>query len=507
MKSKSDDFKPVILVVIPKKSKRWHHCFIQKLLEMDFIFIHFIKEDISSTSKSCFFSIHYWLDQFIPHPIVHSHNIQTDQSPPLTIDYVLHLGSPTSYHEWLKQANTGVLYLTDSREKSLVHNPGYRDLSMNKYELHTFLYFHQNDKDSGMTFHSSQKLDRLSLRKNDQLFANRSALLIERFFLKAMGNNTNIKVATNDSSSNGHNQRLSISKTRPFYYHLQSLLNNAIEKIFYSDCWFIHVKDTLSGLEKNLIPPNDRFWADPFPVYHDGKYYVFVEEWIHSISHAHLSVIILDQNLNIESHQKILDTGYHLSYPFVFWHQDKLFMIPETKNNHTISLYQCDQFPTQWSLHHNLIEDIEAVDSTLVFYNDIWWLFTTVNPKSGESAINDELNIYLSSDIFSKKWTAHPLNPIKSTPIGARPAGNIYMHNKELYRPAQDCSKYYGYGVLIYKITRLTPFEYEEILEETHYPNPKGDYKRTHTYNSCKNLLLTDRFKFRFKNRNKRGSK
>ena len=32
---------------------------------------------------------------------------------------------------------------------------------------------------------------------------------------------------------------------------------------------------------QELVPPRDRFWADPFPVERDGQYFLFFEEFLH----------------------------------------------------------------------------------------------------------------------------------------------------------------------------------------------------------------------------------
>ncbi|MGO9567709.1 MAG: hypothetical protein ACLP5H_09225, partial [Desulfomonilaceae bacterium] len=40
-----------------------------------------------------------------------------------------------------------------------------------------------------------------------------------------------------------------------------------------------------------IIPPKDRFWADPFPVEIDGKYFIFVEEFVYARNKGHISAI------------------------------------------------------------------------------------------------------------------------------------------------------------------------------------------------------------------------
>ena len=42
---------------------------------------------------------------------------------------------------------------------------------------------------------------------------------------------------------------------------------------------------------KEVIPPKDRFWADPHVIQTDGHYFIFVEEYIFKNGKAHVSVI------------------------------------------------------------------------------------------------------------------------------------------------------------------------------------------------------------------------
>lgn len=39
-------------------------------------------------------------------------------------------------------------------------------------------------------------------------------------------------------------------------------------------------------------------------------------------------------------------------------------MVPESSANKTIELWKCTDFPLKWEKYSNLIENIEAVDST-----------------------------------------------------------------------------------------------------------------------------------------------
>ena len=101
-------------------------------------------------------------------------------------------------------------------------------------------------------------------------------------------------------------------------------------------CWrFIDGPDlwetrSLSGTSWNVIPdPGFRFYADPFPLVHEGKTYVFVEDFDHKTAKAIISVLPFDEQGPIGPPQPVLEEPWHLSYPFVFAHAGQIWMIPE----------------------------------------------------------------------------------------------------------------------------------------------------------------------------------
>ena len=49
---------------------------------------------------------------------------------------------------------------------------------------------------------------------------------------------------------------------------------------------------------REMIPPKDRFWADPFVIFKDQKHHIFFEEFLNSKNKGHLSVISIDANGN-----------------------------------------------------------------------------------------------------------------------------------------------------------------------------------------------------------------
>src|SRR5205814_1175218 len=99
-----------------------------------------------------------------------------------------------------------------------------------------------------------------------------------------------------------------------------------------------------------LIPPKDRFWADPFPIKVEGRHYLFFEELPYATGKGHLCAIPVDANGAVGDAVKVLETDCHLSYPFPFEWENQLYMMPETGNRKTVEVYRCERFPDVWRL-------------------------------------------------------------------------------------------------------------------------------------------------------------
>jgi len=278
--------------------------------------------------------------------------------------------------------------------------------------------------------------------------------------------------------------------------NLRKLLNRKIRSWFYFDQWFLlfDIKDGISKSlwkYKKILPPKDRFWADPHVIVKDDKYFIFIEEYIYRKGKAHIALIEMDKQGNYQYKGKILEKPYHLSYPFVFEFNNNFYMIPESVSNKKIEIFKCIEFPNKWESHGILMNDIDAVDSTILFHNNKWWLFTGIKENDGASN-SDELFLFYSQDPTSDKWIPHPQNPIISDVRRARPAGKIFSYNDKLYRPSQDGSYYYGYGININQIKKINETEYEEEMENQILPKWDEQITRIHTFTYSDGLSVMD---------------
>ncbi|AEF82201.1 glucosamine inositolphosphorylceramide transferase family protein [Leadbettera azotonutricia] len=266
-------------------------------------------------------------------------------------------------------------------------------------------------------------------------------------------------------------------------------------RTFFYEQWSLLVCDPDGNILKTIIPPINCQWADPFPVEYNGKTYIFIEQQLGS-ANGTLGVIELYPDLTISVLTPILEKNYHLSFPNVFCiregNNDIWYMIPETHENNTIDLYQASDFPYKWDYTMTLMHNVIAVDSTVFYYNQKWWLFTNIETKP--DPINKNLSAFYSNSFPSDTWTPHLQNPLVSNLENSRMAGTVFYNtqNRSPYRPAQNCLKDYGKETNINEIMELTPFSYKEKLINTYLPERNLHAVCTHTINYTDKYMLRD---------------
>ena len=265
---------------------------------------------------------------------------------------------------------------------------------------------------------------------------------------------------------------------------------------FYREQWellFHFGRDARTDIStfKKIHPSTEEFWADPHVIYQEPNYYIFVEAFPYCTKRGHISVIEMDQNGNCKQPIPILQKDWHLSFPYVFNWKGRYYMIPESSENRTIDLYEAVNFPYQWQHKMTLMKNVKAVDTTVVFRHEKWWLFTAIAEQEA-AAPQVELFLFYSDDLFTDQWQAHPMNPIVSDVKRARGAGSVFLQDGKLFRPSQDCSKAYGYGFDLNEISVLSETEYCEGTITSVRPDPRKKMLATHTYARQGNLTVVD---------------
>jgi len=238
-----------------------------------------------------------------------------------------------------------------------------------------------------------------------------------------------------------------------------------------------------------LVPPLDRFWADPFPIRYGDRHYVFFEEYPYKTEKGHISVLTIGDDGTVGRPDVALQSPYHLSYPNVFEWEGQIYMLPECVESGRVQLYRCTSFPCRWEPAATLLEEAGA-DPTLANIGGKWWLFVTLTPPSTGSW-DDELHLYWA-DTPLGPWTPHPLNPVKSDVRSSRPAGRVFTYQGRWYRPAQDCAVRYGFGMRIQEILHIDERSYQEITVSDIRPNWRPGLSATHTLNAAGRLTVID---------------
>jgi hypothetical protein len=240
---------------------------------------------------------------------------------------------------------------------------------------------------------------------------------------------------------------------------------------------------------RDLPDDGSRFYADPFPFEHDGRTYLLVEDFVHAAGYGVISVVEFDNNGPIGAPRPVLDTGSHLSYPFVFRHRDAIWMIPESGTAETIDLYRAASFPDTWVKEATLISGVVASDATLFEHSGRWWMLATVRDNGG--AFSDALHVWSAPDITGP-WSPHRGNPVLVDIATARPAGHVVLRDGKLIRPFQDCRAGYGAALGLAEITRLDDEVFEQRVETIMRAGPLWPGRRLHTLNRAGRLECID---------------
>ena len=288
---------------------------------------------------------------------------------------------------------------------------------------------------------------------------------------------------------------MSISRIilKKWYKHQQNQQNKKFDSHWYIRFgWLgepLHNQDQLKDLFEIHSPKKFTF-ADCFYVENQGRHFIFFEEVDDQHPVGFLSVLEVFKDGRYTEPQTILKLDYHLSYPCVFKVENDWYMIPESSANKTVELWKCTDFPTQWEKHSNLLEGIEAVDTTPFYHDGMWYLFTSTRRDCKK--FGDRLDLFFTEDILNPNWQEHPQNPVCKGQQQFRMAGKPFMYQNKCVRPSQDSLKRYGGNIELKEIIKLSPTEYQEQLLEVILPHWNSQDDGCHTINNEDNFVVLD---------------
>jgi len=235
--------------------------------------------------------------------------------------------------------------------------------------------------------------------------------------------------------------------------------------------------------------PKGHFWADPFGFEHDGKKWVFFEDYSYLTKRGCIACAELGSDGSLLSPALCLQSpDRHYSYPHVFRSGSDIFMVPESYDSNRVELFRCREFPGQWEHAHTFLQG-QFVDTNVWQHDGLWWLMTTrsePDPRTG-------CLLLLHAESLTGPWRFHPANPISTDARNNRGAGRVLQGGGRLIRPSQSCCPTYGYSFSLNEITALSPSQYRERALLTVTPEFWKGFCAVHTYNRAGNVELIDR--------------
>ena len=200
--------------------------------------------------------------------------------------------------------------------------------------------------------------------------------------------------------------------------------------------------------------PKNTFLADPFVIKYKNKNLLFAEEFNFNNNKGVISLYELKKN-SYKRRGIIIKEKFHLSYPFVINHKNKLYIVPESSESNSLRIYECKRFPNKWILKKVLINNVNAIDPILINKNNIWWLMFNSEKNNFKS-----LNIYFNKkSLFSNNWKK--AYEIKNA---GRNGGLLTVRNKA-YRVCQSSSNYfYGKKITINELVKLNQNSFKEKI-------------------------------------------
>ncbi|WP_428523099.1 glucosamine inositolphosphorylceramide transferase family protein [Roseibium sp.] len=238
-----------------------------------------------------------------------------------------------------------------------------------------------------------------------------------------------------------------------------------------------------------LKSPHNTFFADPFPIEKDGRFFLFFEALPHDTQKGVISMVEMTKDGPVGEASTVLEEPWHLSYPFVFERDGEFWMIPESSTNKEVVLYRAARFPGQWERHTVLLSGVEAADATIIEYEGRFWMFAVT--RNGVGGYSDCLSLYYADDMFGP-WQAHQKNPVLVDDRAARPAGRFFSQGGDLWRPVQDCRNGYGAALAFARVDELSPTTFQQSVHETLTPGPLWPGRKLHTLNKVGDLEVID---------------
>lgn len=228
--------------------------------------------------------------------------------------------------------------------------------------------------------------------------------------------------------------------------------------------------------------------ADAFAFKTIKNYYVLYEHFDYRNPKGIIRMQKLDKYLfPVGDAKTVIEEDGHLAFPYTLHYNGDVYCCPESSSESVLRLYKFNRKIESFEFHCTLLAGHAAVDPVLYFHEGLWWLFFTEKSHS-----TSELHIWYSVSLEGP-YEPHILNPVKTDVRSSRPAGALFFQNGNLYRPAQDCSKYSGHRIAINRIVELNTISFAEVLEDYIEADMHKNYnKGIHTWHRFDEVVSFD---------------
>ena len=229
---------------------------------------------------------------------------------------------------------------------------------------------------------------------------------------------------------------------------------------------------------------NDRFFADPFILsVDDNRIIILAEEYRFWEGKGKIVKLTIDKNSkHLIKRQLLIETQYHMSYPFVY----KGSILAEQSASNKWVQYSLD------GVEKNTLANVGFVDGTVFDDGENEWLFAT-KVTNGKQEANKKLYRY-------KMQNGKPLLEtelmIKDEYYASRPGGAFFKVGTQWYRVAQNSKQdIYGESVSICKVICCNDESYSEKIVKVLSSHSERNYsKGMHTLNVENEFVVVDGF-------------
>lgn len=236
---------------------------------------------------------------------------------------------------------------------------------------------------------------------------------------------------------------------------------------------------------------NDRWFADPFILdVTDSEIIILAEEFCYNVHRGRIARVIIDRKTYEEkSFEIILELPTHLSFPFIIRKNEKIYLMPENSASGCSTVYEYNDANRKLTPLHHIAEEPFA-DATIFEMEGQSYLCTTMLPDTNSRSV--KIYTLNKDDLKVVDRVATVEFPI----VCGRNAGEVFSVDGQFYRPAQDCTKCYGHGVILQKMTiKEGKWVFEDV--NSFYPNTFKYNQGLHTFNNYKGLIVIDARGFR----------